>query len=61
MIATILLLYLLFILPFSLIAVVFSFTAPSSTSDPLTYVFDGLLLLVPFYILIIIIRKILKM
>lgn len=43
--------YIFFVLPIVLMMIVFSFDAPSSTSNPLVYVFDGLLLFAFFYVL----------
>lgn len=43
--------YIFFVFPIVLMMIVFSFDAPSSTSNPLVYVFDGLLLFAFFYVL----------
>ena len=48
--------YIFFIFPIVLMMIAFSFDAPSSTSDPLVYIIDGLLLFAFFYIL----RRIIK-
>lgn len=43
--------YILFVFPIVLLMIVFSFDAPSSTSNPLVYICDGLLLFAYFYVL----------
>lgn len=43
--------YLVFVFPIVLLMIAFSFDAPSSTSNPLVYIFDGLLLFAFFYVL----------